>query len=69
MNSTVTSAKYFQGQSGIISRISQVQPAVSVGKPTLGRALILPILRPLEFLRAGGVSHYGCSSWGRETDH
>ena len=44
MNCTVTSAKNFSGQSGIISRISPVQSAVSVRKSALDRPFIRPIL-------------------------
>jgi len=44
MNCTVTSANNFSAQSGIISRISPVQSAVSVRKSTLDRPFIFPIL-------------------------
>jgi hypothetical protein len=42
MNCTVTSAKNFSGQSGIISRIYPVQSAVSVRKSTPDRPFIFP---------------------------
>ena len=44
MNCTVTSAKKFSGQSGIISRIYPVQSAVSVRKSIPDRPFIFPIL-------------------------
>ncbi len=45
MNCTVTSAKNFSGQSGIISRIYPVQSAVSVRKSIPDRPFIFPILQ------------------------
>ena len=40
MNCAITSANNFSGQSAVISRISPVQSAVSVRKPTLNRPFI-----------------------------
>jgi hypothetical protein len=43
-NCTITSANNFSGQPVVILRISPVQSAVSVRKPTLNRPFICPIL-------------------------
>jgi hypothetical protein len=52
MHCAITSANNFSGKSVVISRISPVQSAVSVRKPTLNRPFICPILPSSLFISA-----------------